>query len=93
MLSPIKLSSDSNVSEYSNEVEVDELTQPQAHSGKPFDIIICTCINRVDCSPCVRWRFQPARCNRDNGFSCESEAGSICESPVDFVRQESSSGV
>ena len=36
MSSPIKLSSDSDVSEYSNEVEVVELTQPQAHSGKPF---------------------------------------------------------
>ena len=57
MLSPIKLSSDSDVSEYSNDGEIVELTQPQAHSGKPFDKRICTCRNQVDCSPCVRWRF------------------------------------
>ena len=38
---PIKLSSDSDVSEYSNEMEVVESTHPKAHSdsGKPFDKI------------------------------------------------------
>ena len=90
MSSPIKLSSDLDVSEYSKVVE---LTQPQAHSGKPFYKINCTC--RIELTA-VRVlgggsSLQDAIEIMDSPVKVKQE--SICEYPIDFVKRESSSGV